>query len=59
MRYYEPINIVWNKCKCKQECDGWEVIQKIRALADAILPEEVCDNITKALETFDYCEYKE
>lgn len=59
MRYYEPIDIVCNGCKCKQECDAWDIIKKIRELDDSILPEEVCDNITKGLETFNYCEYKE
>ena len=51
--------MVCDTCKVKEECDGWANIKQIQTLANEILPEEVCYNIISALDTFDYCEYKE
>lgn len=51
--------MVCDNCKVKDECAAWTNIQKIQSLADEILPEYVCENINRALETFWYCEYKE
>ena len=53
------MDIVCNDCIVKDDCEAYEIIKRIQSLAGSILPDDVCNNIEKALETFEYCEYKE